>query len=322
MAFDVKLEFTGITGLVGLQQDGRDHAALFVMPDAQKQEITGVPCTTPPPFEAELIRHRAFCTFPASTLPGNGSGPGEVIWYTHGMRIFLDAEFEGEAPRLRYGSFDFIPRLDEAIGPVELDPACLALNVPPARVATQVIVPHGLVEQGVADAGRWEWKTFGEGGWDGPPVSTCQNTDDWKSVHRIQATFGNVTSFSIRAVRFDGTEMGSVKLDGSAAQDNELAVRFANFCDRNPLEWPAEEPSLPDVDFQWHYSLLTPAASEAMARQHADEDLGSLTVPVPLAGAIGGVNCPPFWGGYVDVAETGTVAADGGPSAEQGSNAD
>lgn len=287
MGFEVRVSFTGICALV-VDTNPAEKRAVVVLPQAWNNSVV---CPTKAADEKQLIRHRAFLSFPVHRLTGAQAVPSatEGIYYLNGPKVAgTDVRFvpTGANPPLTIPApLDSLANLHDAAPDFsEVDSMLLHPNtVDSTRVTGRIWLDSGTLSTGVAPE---SWTIPGT-------LNTNGKVIEKGLSHELVVTWNGLTSFKISLASYAGTP---VELEFKAGDKEKIKITIAHLCDQNPLRWEttaAREEMTPDDDFRWYYQLLKPAPYGDLPRALHE----SLDLPVPhlLRGvpSAQGINCFP-----------------------------
>lgn len=294
MSFKVRIVFTGLCSFI-LNTDGTKKVrACVVLPDGQgggdretlrKKASDGTP----------LQRHRAFMRFnlrqldritDKTSLPVDAEG----LSYIEGKRVafrFQEGNVENSF-KVDASLPDNLLGMDELAGIYADDFSDIVqVTPPPDTVTSQILLHRGLLKN--------EYDVDQLSTWVIPSTLNKKATPIQKILtHEVTLELLDISAVDIVAMPLVGGSPEIVKLVSAAGED--VTITISNLCSENPLRWTARDvPLKDDVDYKWHYTLLSPTVQDDLAMNI----LCGLPLPVPLVplqGAGQGVNCPPTIG--------------------------
>lgn len=221
-----------------------------------------------------LDRHFGFLRIPGQHL---GYGPSsELVRYLDRERV----RFRVVNPRSSNKPWDFtdILALSDIVPKAGVTPSVLKAT-PPKSVLAQVILEGG------------DFRTTGTGGsW---KVKNALTSNAPTGSVAYEATWSVTVPTGEPTIALEPLDGGRTKTIPLKPANREVTVYVSNVCHENPLRWTHYDEVLrDDVDFRWHYELLTPSGKKAISDKLPTKGLAPH--PAPGGGKLligGGMNC-------------------------------
>jgi hypothetical protein len=268
MSFKLKIIFTGVCGLIPnkpFKNAPGKVCVVFADGDYSTKGADG----------KGLNRHRAFIKFKTKNVVGGSRVPESVdgIWYL-GKRSFR-LQTTG-ASALKIDNLDGLADLTK-VAPdyADADPNAV-VGTPPEKLLARFFVEVGTLACGQS-----------QGEWIFPKILSDQHVRVKDLSNEVILLADNLTTLEIVASPINGGD--DVRLPLTAPDGEIVELTVANLCDDNPLEWEQKYDAKPDLDFRWHFELLSPAKWQDLVK--AIEGL-YLPYPYPVPqGNAQGANC-------------------------------
>jgi hypothetical protein len=302
MSFKFTVRFAGVSAFVPNRDfDDKPTKICVLMPNGG-DPYKGRDTTFAIDGNTPMRRHFPLLKFGLSQTVGAQSlaGLAEGVWYLNRQRITFELEPAPADPQaaleVRYSSewdslqtfpnppthewkhlteerkkeLCWLPDLRRIVGSdlAHPDPNLLRPHRPGDKVGTQVILDRGVLTTLERDEMPWSLDTLDRRAYSRPLATLLAL--EIEGVNRV----------AVVATPLDA-DPGSdaarpTKLEFLPAADgSELTVDLITACEANPLNWlrsqEAEEKELRDLDFLWHYEVLTDAAREKIQRHLASK---------------------------------------------------
>lgn len=298
MSFDARIVFTGVCSFIFNQDTARNVRACVVLPEAEGRGVFEI-LNQKSPDTLNLRRHRAFIRFSLLNLDAIPDKTGltedaEALLYVEGKRITFNFK-EGDQGKVD-NAFKVDPALWknlvnlEEVAPNHADQFADVVSAkPPAGTLTsQVLLHRGTVKNELTATAMATWVLPSHLSGKVPPLTKTLTPE-------VSVALSDLNGFQIKATPFDGSTPDVLNL--SAPTGKTLRVTISHLCSENPLRWISKDiEAKDDVDFKWHYMLLSPANRQDLELRV----LNGLPLPMPLRPFDGtggqGVDCPPAIG--------------------------
>lgn len=280
-AFVLEIEFAGINLFVRQKETleaTANRGLKVLMPDARLRRPND-------PAMKHLddkpaIPHVAYVRFNMANLPSVGTeldhvvndrGPSfEVVHRLNGESI----SFEGLTPKQPVNTDGLeVPDFNEFAAKLELREDLDKSN----KIVASTELSGGVIES-FSVAGQ-TWSLSGELGSNGPiEEREFGGMVVWTSAPIV----GDGLDLVLKS--FDDTQTTRIPLTAKKTKDGStrrIAIKIANLCDKNPLEWdelPQRTVAEDDVDFKWLYKLL-----QLRAKKNGSNVPDVLPIPKPVS---------------------------------------